>query len=201
MGFLVKLLQLEGRFAIGMDILDNIIDDLDNSKDLQKIFNVPVSRNLVIVAENNDLRIESAIDLSKEQKRTFLDILDKVIAKNSENSEVVAVKAKEQTTDIREGKRVFAKWIHDGYWYPATIKKIEGERIYVLFDDDDKEWTTSENIVAENIEIGDRVYGNWKGQGYYYPGRIAGRRGDRIYIQYDDGDREWTTIGRVRVER
>lgn len=60
---------------------------------------------------------------------------------------------------------------------------------------------TDENIVVENIEIGDRVYGNWKGKGYYYPGRIAGRREDRIYIHYDDRDKEWTTIGRVRVQR
>lgn len=82
MGIFDKLLRPEERFEIRLDLLDNIIDDLNNNEELQKIFGEPVSRTLVVVAGNNDLRIEAAIGLTNEQENTFLDILDKVLAKN-----------------------------------------------------------------------------------------------------------------------
>jgi hypothetical protein len=73
------------RIGIYMDVLDNIISDLNDNADLQKIFGVPVSKKLVIVADNNDLRIEEAgeVNLSEEDKNTFLSILDQVIRANS----------------------------------------------------------------------------------------------------------------------
>ena len=73
------------RVGIFMDVLDNIISDLNDNPELQKIFGVPVSRALVTVADNNDLRIEDGgrVPLSEEQQQTFLRILDEVIRANS----------------------------------------------------------------------------------------------------------------------
>jgi hypothetical protein len=73
------------RVGIFMDVLDNIISDLNDSPELQKIFGVPVSRALVIVADNNDLRIEEGgrISLTEEQQNTFLRVLDDVIRANA----------------------------------------------------------------------------------------------------------------------
>jgi len=73
------------RIGIYMDVLDNIISDLNDNPELQKIFGVPVSRALVIVADNNDLRIEEGgrVNLTDEQQNTFLRILDDVIKANS----------------------------------------------------------------------------------------------------------------------
>jgi hypothetical protein len=99
------------------------------------------------------------------------------------------------------GDRVLADWTHDEYWYPATIRSIEGERVYIYFDDGAKEWSTSERLLPIDIELGDYVYCRWKGGPYYYPGRIARMQGEKIYVQYDDGDKEWTTISYVRVTR
>ncbi len=39
------------------------------------------------------------------------------------------------------GDRVLARWFHDPFWYPATIREVDGERYYVKFDDGDKQWT------------------------------------------------------------
>lgn len=97
--------------------------------------------------------------------------------------------------------RVLANWTHDEFWYPANIRAIDGERIYIQFDDGDKEWTTSNFLMEIDIEVGDRVYGRWKGGDYYYPGRIGDKKGEKIFIRYDDGDREWTNINMVRVTR
>ena len=99
------------------------------------------------------------------------------------------------------GNRVLANWTHDLYWYPATIQSIDGERIYIHFDDGDKQWTTSDHLMNIDIEIGDRVHCRWKGGPYYHPGRVAQKQGEKIYVHYDDGDKEWTTISLVRVTR
>ena len=99
------------------------------------------------------------------------------------------------------GDRVLANWTHDEYWYPATIRTIDGERIYVRFDDGDKEWTTSKHLMDIDIEVGDRVHCKWKGGPNYYPGRVARKDGETIFVHYDDGDKEKTTTNMVRVTR
>jgi hypothetical protein len=73
------------RIGIYMDVLDNIISDLNDNPELQKVFGVPVSRGLVVVADNNDLRIEEGgrVPLTEEQQNLFLRILDEVIRANS----------------------------------------------------------------------------------------------------------------------
>ncbi|MBM3308727.1 MAG: hypothetical protein FJY77_00570 [Candidatus Altiarchaeales archaeon] len=73
------------RVGIQMDVLDNIISDLNDNLELQKIFGVPVSRGLVVVADSNDLRIEEAgrVPLTEEQSKRFLEILDEVIKSNA----------------------------------------------------------------------------------------------------------------------
>jgi len=73
------------RVGIRMDVLDDIISDLNDNEDLQRIFGVPVSKSLVVVADNNDLRIEEGgvVALSKEDEKKFLDILERVIKANS----------------------------------------------------------------------------------------------------------------------
>jgi hypothetical protein len=73
------------RIGIYMDVLDNIISDLNDNAELQKIFGVPVSRNLVVVADQNDLRIEEGgrKELTDDDQNTFLRVLDDVIRANS----------------------------------------------------------------------------------------------------------------------
>ena len=73
------------RVGIQMDVLDNIISDLNDNPELQKVFGVPVSRALVVVADNNDLRIEEGgrMALSEDQSKRFLEILDEVIKANA----------------------------------------------------------------------------------------------------------------------
>jgi hypothetical protein len=107
--------------------------------------------------------------------------------------------AKVAAGDWKVGDPVLVNWSRDAYWYPAKIAKKQEGRYFVEFLDGDEEWTTPTRISAENLEAGDRIFANWKGQGVYYPGRIASRDGQTIHINYDDGDRETTTIGVVRV--
>ena len=98
------------------------------------------------------------------------------------------------------GDRVFVDWSGDSYWYPATIVDMADGEYFVVFDDGDREWVYEDAIYPDDLGEGDRIEGNWQGGGVYYPGVIAERIGDAVYIEYDDGDVETTTIGHVRVE-
>jgi len=69
------------RVSIRLDILKDIIEDIDRNHELQRIFGSPVSESLVIVADNNDIRIEEggSIKLTKAECKRFLDVLNGII--------------------------------------------------------------------------------------------------------------------------
>jgi len=71
------------RVGIFADNLITILKSLEQHPDTQRIFAVPVLKALVVVADGNDLRIETAIDLPDSQAEIFLDVLDAVIRENS----------------------------------------------------------------------------------------------------------------------
>jgi hypothetical protein len=97
------------------------------------------------------------------------------------------------------GDRVMVDWSGDDYWYPGTIINEEEGQYEISFDDFDREWTAAAKIVPENLKAGDRVQSRWLGKTTYYPGTIQERMGNAIYIVYDDGDEEATTVNHVRV--
>ncbi|MFO7906217.1 MAG: hypothetical protein R6U98_26405 [Pirellulaceae bacterium] len=69
------------RVGIFVNELERIVAYLNRSQELQAIFGTPVSRSLVVVADNNDLRIEEAgrVPLSQEQTQVFLRVLEAAI--------------------------------------------------------------------------------------------------------------------------
>jgi hypothetical protein len=97
------------------------------------------------------------------------------------------------------GDRVLVNWSGDEYWYPGTIINEEEGQYHIAFDDFDREWTGYENITYEELEAGDKVQSRWQGEVTFYPGTIVERQGNAIYILYDDGDEEATSINHVRV--
>src|SRR4051794_7781665 len=97
------------------------------------------------------------------------------------------------------GERVLGKW--DLYWYPGTVKRKEGQRFYIKFDDDDEDWLGLERILPLDVDVGSEVSVRWKGGRVYYDGKIIKKDGDRIHVLYKDGDREWTEVRMVRVLR
>ena len=68
-----------------MDVLLDIIEDLESNGELQTIFGTSVAKNLVVVADNNDLKIEDGgrVELTQNETESFLRILDEAIMKNA----------------------------------------------------------------------------------------------------------------------
>ncbi len=108
-----------------------------------------------------------------------------------------------------------ANWKNEGKYWPGKITRISQGKYYIEYDDSGVEWCTVDqlkhktggdlspkttNYTSINWKKGDRVLGNWEGRGKYYPGKIAGIMDDQYFIQYDDGDTEWTTAKYLKRE-
>ncbi len=79
------------RVGIRADVLVKIIKDLDENVELQEMFGRPVSRALVVIADNSDLRIEEVgvVEISGEGSERFVAILNEIIkTRVSEDAEM-----------------------------------------------------------------------------------------------------------------
>lgn len=97
----------------------------------------------------------------------------------------------------QSSEKVLARW-SDG-WYVGTIIQKIGDRYKVIFDDGDEAVVPQAGIRPIDWSAGTRLQCNFKGGGRYFWGRIVQKSGSRVVIDYDDGDKEATVIGRCRV--
>jgi hypothetical protein len=103
---------------------------------------------------------------------------------------------------LRLGDRVLAMWpVEVEWWYPGVVCLVAGNDVEVQFDDGDRSLVTTDDVIPLAIGVGTRVHGRWRGDKFYFPGRVSEQRGPAIHIEYDDGDEEWTTVSMVRVHR
>lgn len=101
---------------------------------------------------------------------------------------------------VNVGDRVECKWKGGSTLYKGTVAEQHGNNIFVHYDDGDKEHTTTKLCMSLNtISVGDRVQCNWKGGGTLYSGRVASVSNARIFVHYDDGDKENTTTSMCSV--
>ena len=96
------------------------------------------------------------------------------------------------------GDRVLAQW-EQQWWYPGVIVAVNGAGIVVQFDDGDRAPMSIEQARPLSYSVGDRVFCRWKGGDAYYPGVVSAVIGSAISIDYEDGDKETTTLSMVRI--
>lgn len=49
-------------------------------------------------------------------------------------------------------------------------------------------------------KAGDRALVHWSRDEFWYPATIVQKDGDRYYVRFDDGDKEWTDASRIRED-
>jgi hypothetical protein len=96
------------------------------------------------------------------------------------------------------GDWVLGNYRNAGYWFPGIAEKVQDGKVTIRYDDGDRETVQLKNVRPYNWAIGMKVECNYKNAGEWYPGTIASLGGDRIGINYDDGDKEKTRTGRCR---
>ena len=100
--------------------------------------------------------------------------------------------------DLGAGDRVLGCWF-DGFWYPGIILSIEGRRVHVLFDDNDQAFLTWDRLKPLAIAVGDHIFCRWKGGPFYHPGEVRRQHGERIFVVYEDGREEWSSVRLIRI--
>jgi hypothetical protein len=98
-------------------------------------------------------------------------------------------------SNFKEGDNVEVDFQGTGRYFPGKIIRDRNNGTYdIQYDDGDMEAQVNEKLIrhgSSNFKEGDRVEGNYKGKGKYYPGKISVVRDDGTYnIQYDDGETE-----------
>jgi len=106
--------------------------------------------------------------------------------------------------DIRKmdwvtGDRVLAPW-GQAWLFPGTVGEVAPGEVFVYFDDGNRGWAPKDQVKPlQMITVGCRVHCRWKAGTEYYSGIITQMNAEQIFIQYDDGDSEWSTIGMICV--
>jgi DNA repair protein Crb2 Tudor domain/Agenet domain len=98
------------------------------------------------------------------------------------------------------GDRVLASWL-DAYFYPGRVRQVQGASCEIAFDDGDVAWVDQANVRRPDIETGSQVFCRFHAGPAYLPGTVRQQNGEKIQVQYENGEKEWTTLSMVRVKR
>ena len=101
--------------------------------------------------------------------------------------------------DWNLGERCFARSRTDGCYYAAIIQQEVGSEFQVKFDSGEEVWVDANSLASAELSVGMRVQARWKGGSVYFHGKVMQRNADGVYIHYDDGDQEWTTLKMLRL--
>ncbi len=100
---------------------------------------------------------------------------------------------------FEEGDRVLA-FDGDMYVYPADILSIEDEqRIIVQYLDGPERMLTPELVKRFELKPGLKIECRWSGGPHFFPATLNKIDGERVFVKYDDGDEEWTSIRLFRI--
>jgi nitrite reductase/ring-hydroxylating ferredoxin subunit len=104
-----------------------------------------------------------------------------------------------------KGSAVECLWKNGRTWFPGVIAEKTGKQVFIHYNDGDKEHTKVDKCRARGgvapsgaMEKGSAVSCNWKGGGTWYPGVIADKTGDAVFIHFNDGDKEHTKLSMCR---
>jgi hypothetical protein len=101
---------------------------------------------------------------------------------------------------LKVGERVFGRRGQEDHWYTGTIRHVDGERFYVIFDDGDDALLESKRLKALDLHVGDEVFARLPMELEFKPCRIVAWDDDKVRVQWADGGEDWTSYGMIRLE-
>ena len=91
------------------------------------------------------------------------------------------------------GESVFAWWAANEVYFVGTVVEEREGKTLVVFEDGEQAWVnTRDQIKRLDVVVGSEVMARWT-DGRYYPGRVSRIVGRALFIDYDDGDKGWTS--------
>jgi hypothetical protein len=110
-----------------------------------------------------------------------------------------------EPSGYKVGDSVSCNWKGGATLYPGVIAEKTGNNVFIHYNDGDKEHTTVDKCQPRSgggssgaMQKGSAVSCNWKGRGTWYPGIIAEKTGNAVFIHFNDGDKEHTKLSMCR---
>jgi Domain of unknown function (DUF4537) len=101
---------------------------------------------------------------------------------------------------LKVGERVFGRRGQEDHWYTGTIRHVDGERFYVIFDDGDDALLESKRLKELDLHIGDQVWARLPMELDFKPARIVAWDDDKLRVQWANGEEDWTSYGMIRLQ-
>ena len=98
------------------------------------------------------------------------------------------------------GQRVFGQKGNEQFWYAGTIRHIDGERSYVIFEDGDDALLETDHMKDLDLHAGDRVFARLPMESEFKPAKVLAWDDDKIQVQWLGGGQDWTSFGMVRLQ-
>jgi DNA repair protein Crb2 Tudor domain len=96
--------------------------------------------------------------------------------------------------------RVFAQKGNDHFWYPGTVRHIDGERCYVIFDDGDDALVDDAQLKALDLHAGDGVFARMPTEAEFKPAKVLAWDDEKVQVQWLSGEQNWTSFGMIRLQ-
>ena len=130
-----------------------------------------------------------------------IDVLYEESEEEEENTSLSRIRIRRESglaIGWSEGERVLV-FGRDGFWYPAQVLSIDGDRTFASFFDGRHGWLKPEEVRPLRISPGMRIACRKSAGEEYQPATVERTSGDVLEVTYEDGSREETLIRLVRV--
>jgi Ca2+-binding EF-hand superfamily protein len=171
-----------------------------------KVTAVRLSGKVIDIIYNNG-SIEKGV--SKDLIRLFDSSSSSLNDRQNSTSNYSSSSRSPRRDDVSEelivGTKVEAAYRGQSKYYPGRISRVRLNGTFDIdYDDGEKEVGVDKSLIktlgggsrgspsrSSRLSEGDKVEGNFRGRGRWYPGRIRRDRGDGTYdVDYDDGEAE-----------
>jgi hypothetical protein len=104
---------------------------------------------------------------------------------------------------LRPGDMCLAFWEETGFYYAGTFigedTTAKGDGFLVVFADGEQGVIPRDKVKPLTIKVGSAVQALWTDR-EFYPGKVAKIVGGALYIEFDDGDKGWTSWAGIAIE-
>jgi hypothetical protein len=104
---------------------------------------------------------------------------------------------------LRPGDMCLAYWEENDLYYVGTVaaedNTVKGGGYLVIFADADQAVVPRDRVKPFTIKAGSKVLALWS-DGDLYPGTVSRIIGGALYIEFDDGDKGWTSWSGIAME-